>query len=63
MPFAALRETESTGFGIARAMEDETGKSAAIAGAHTENLRGDFVLGKASISDEPNKQSVFVLHT
>ncbi len=61
MPFAALRETESTGFGISRAMEDETGKSAAIAGAHTENLRGGFVLGKTSISDEPNNFTQFLL--
>ena len=61
MPFAALRETESTGFGIARAMEDETGKSAAIAGAHTENLRSGFVLGKACISDEVNNFTQFLL--
>ena len=61
MPFAALRETESTGFGIARAMEDETGKSAAIAGAHTENLRSGFVMGKSSIADEPNNFTQFLL--
>ena len=61
MPFAAMRETESTGFGIARAMEDETGKSAAIAGAHTENLRSGFVLGKACISDEVNNFTQFLL--
>ncbi len=61
MPFAALRETESTGFGIARAMEDETGKSAAIAGAHTENIRGGFVMGKNCISDEPNNFTQFLL--
>ncbi len=61
MPFASLRETESTAFGVARAMEDETGKSAAIAGAHTENLRGGFLLGKTSISDEPNNFTHFLL--
>ena len=61
MPFASLRETESTAFGVARAMEDETGKSAAIAGAHTENLRGGFVLGETSISDEPNNFTHFLL--
>ncbi|MBE5752018.1 MAG: ACT domain-containing protein [Clostridiales bacterium] len=61
MPFASLRETESTAFGVARAMEDETGKSAAIAGAHTENLRSGFVLGETSISDEPNNFTHFLL--
>ena len=61
MPFASLRETESTAFGVARAMEDETGKSAAIAGAHTDNLRGGFVMGEESISDEPNNFTHFLL--
>ena len=61
MPFAALRETESTGFGVSRAMEDETGKSAAIVGAHTDNLRGGFVVGKTCISDEPNNFTHFLL--
>lgn len=61
MPFAALRETESTGFGIARACEDESGKSAAIAGAHTENLRAGFVMSENSISDEPNNFTQFLL--
>lgn len=61
LPFAALRETESTGFGVSRAMEDETGKSAAIAGAHTENLRDGFVLGEACISDEKNNYTHFLL--
>ncbi len=61
MPFAALRETESTGFGIARAMEDDTGKSAAIAGAHVENLHSGFVVGKNCISDEPNNFTHFLL--
>ncbi len=61
MPFASLRETESTGFGIARAMEDESGKSAAIAGAHIENLRGGFVMGEECISDEKNNYTHFLL--
>ncbi len=61
MPFASLRETESTGFGISRAMEDESGKSAAIAGAHIENLRSGFVMGKACISDEKNNYTHFLL--
>ena len=60
LPFAALRETESTGFGIARACEDETGKSAAIAGAHTENLRAGFVMSEQSISDEQNNFTQFL---
>ena len=61
MPFASLRETESTGFGISRAVEDETGKSAAIAGAHTENLRSGFVMSGESISDEKNNYTHFLL--
>lgn len=61
MPFAALREAESTGFGISRAMEDESGKSAAIAGAHIENLRSGFVMGKECISDEKNNYTHFLL--
>ena len=61
MPFASLRETESTGFGISRAVEDETGKSAAIAGAHTENLRSGFVMSEESISDEKNNYTHFLL--
>ena len=61
MPFAALRETESTGFGLTKAMEDESGKSAAIAGAHVENLRKGFVVGKESISDEENNFTHFLL--
>ena len=61
MPFASLREAESTGFGIARAMEDDTGKSAAIAGAHTENLRQGFVMSQESISDEKNNFTHFLL--
>lgn len=61
MPFAALREAESTGFGVTRAMEDDTGKSAAIAGAHTENLRAGFVMSEESIADEKNNLTHFLL--
>ena len=61
MPFAALRETESTGFGVTRAMEDDSGKSAAIAGAHTENLRGGFVMSEECIADEKNNFTHFLL--
>ncbi len=61
MPFASLRETESTGFGLTRAMEDDSGKSAAIAGAHTENLRAGFVMSETSIADEPNNFTQFLL--
>ena len=61
MPFAALRETESTAFGIAKAMEDESGKSAAIAGMHTANLRGGFIVGEECISDEKNNFTHFLL--
>lgn len=61
MPFASLREAESTGFGISRAMEDESGKSAAIAGAHTENLRSGFVMSEECISDEKNNRTHFLL--
>ncbi len=61
MPFASLRETESTGFGISRAMEDESGKSAAIAGSHVENLRSGFVMGEECISDEKNNYTHFLL--
>ncbi len=61
LPFASLRETESTGFGIARAFEDESGKSAAIAGSHIENLRSGFVMGEECISDEKNNYTHFLL--
>lgn len=62
MPFAALRETESTGFGLARAMEDDLGKSAAIAGAHMAgSLRGGFVMSEESIADEKNNFTHFLL--
>lgn len=61
MPFASLRDAESTGFGISRAVEDDSGKSAAIAGAHTENLRAGFVMSEQSISDEKNNYTHFLL--
>ena len=61
MPFASLRETESTGFGISRAFEDESGKSAAIAGAHLGNLRAGFVMSEECISDEQNNFTHFLL--
>lgn len=61
MPFASLRETESTGFGLTRAMEDETGKSAAIVGVHTTSLREGFVMSEESVSDEKNNFTHFLL--
>ena len=61
MPFASLRETESTGFGLSRAYEDETGKSGAIVGAHTEILRSGFVMDEECISDEKNNYTHFLL--
>lgn len=61
MPFAALRETESTGFGLTRAFEDESGKSAAIVGAHTETLRNGFVMSEEGIADEKNNFTQFLL--
>ena len=61
MPFAALRETESTAFGLTKAMEDDSGKSAAIAGAHAVRLRSGFVMGEACISDEKNNFTHFLL--
>lgn len=61
MPFASLRETESTAFGLTKAMEDESGKSAAIVGAHVENLRRGFVVGEECLSDEKNNFTHFLL--
>lgn len=61
MPFAALRETESTAFGITKAMEDDSGKSAAIAGAHATHLRSGFVLDEQCISDEKHNFTHFLL--
>jgi len=61
IPFASLRDVESTAFGISRAMEDETGKSAAIAGAHAVNLRGGFVMSEESVADEKNNYTHFLL--
>ena len=61
MPFASLRETESTAFGLTKAMEDDSGKSAAIAGSHAVHLRNGFVLGEECISDEKNNFTHFLL--
>ena len=61
MPFASLRDAESTGFGLSRATEDDTGKSAAIVGAHTEKLRNGFVMSEESVSDEKNNFTHFLL--
>jgi prephenate dehydratase len=61
IPFAALRETESTGFGLNKAMEDESGKSAAIVGAHVENLRPGFVVSEECLSDEKHNYTHFLL--
>lgn len=61
MPFASLRDAESTGFGLSRATEDDTGKSAAIVGAHTGNLRSGFVMSEESIADEKNNFTHFLL--
>lgn len=61
LPFAALRETESTAFGLTKAMEDESGKSAAIAGAHAVHLRNGFVMGEECISDEKRNFTYFLL--
>ncbi len=61
MPFASLREAESTAFGITKAMEDDSGKSAAIAGVHTTRLRSGFVVGKECISDEKHNFTHFLL--
>jgi prephenate dehydratase len=61
MPFVSLRETESTALSVTRAMEDESGKSAAIAGAHITNLRADFQMSEECISDEKNNFTHFLL--
>ena len=61
MPFASLRETESTAFGLTRAMEDETGKSAAIVGSHCTGLRRGFVMSEESVADEKNNYTHFLL--
>ena len=61
MPFAALRETESTAFGLNKAMEDDSGRSAAIAGAHVEHLRPGFVVGEECLSDEKHNFTHFLL--
>lgn len=61
LPFAALREAESTAFGLSKAMEDDTGKSAAVVGSHVENLRNGFVMSEESIADENNNFTHFLL--
>lgn len=61
LPFASLRDAESTGFGLSRAFEDDSGKSAAIVGAHTESLRSGFVMSEECISDEKNNFTHFLL--
>lgn len=61
MPFAALKETESTGFGLVRASEDASGKSAAIAGAHITRLPAGFVMSEECVSDEQNNRTQFLL--
>ena len=61
LPFASLRETESTAFGLTKAMEDESGKSAAIAGAHAVRLRNCFVMGKDCISDDKHNFTHFLV--
>ena len=61
MPFAALRDAESTAFGLVKATEDESDKSAAIVGSHTENLRAGFVMSEECISDEKNNYTHFLL--
>ena len=61
MPFAALREAESTVFGLARAMEDPSGKSAAIVGAHVTGVCKGFTIDSDCISDEKNNFTHFLL--
>ncbi len=61
LPFASLREAESTAFGLSKAMEDDSGKSAAIVGAHVGNLRSGFVMSEESIADEKNNFTHFLL--
>ncbi len=61
LPFASLRETESTAFGLTKAMEDDSGKSAAIVGSHVARLRSGFVMSEECISDERNNYTHFLL--
>lgn len=61
LPFASLREAESTAFGLSKAMEDDSGKSAAIVGSHVESLRNGFVMSEESVSDEKNNFTHFLL--
>ena len=60
IPFASLREAESTAFGVKRAMEDESGRSAAIAGAHATALPKGFVMSEECVSDEKNNFTHFL---
>lgn len=61
MPFASLKETESTAFGVARAAEDFSGKSAAIAGSHISFIPDGFAVSDECISDEKNNFTQFLL--
>ena len=61
MPFAALKEAESTAFGLVKATDDISGKSAAIVGSHTKHIRVGFVMSEACISDEKNNFTHFLL--
>ena len=61
MPFTSLRETDSTAFGVSRAMEDDSGKSAAIAGAHAVKLRNGFKMSEECISNVKNNFTHFLL--
>lgn len=61
MPFASLKEAESTAFGVARAAEDFSGRSAAIAGAHISFLPDGFTISEECISDEKNNFTQFLL--
>ena len=60
-PFAALKETESTALGIGKAADDESGKSAAIAGAHTAFIPDGFTMSEECVSDEKNNFTQFLL--
>ena len=61
MPFAALKETESTAFGLVKATDDLSGKSAAVVGSHTKHIRTGFVMSEECISDEKNNFTHFLL--
>lgn len=61
MPFASLKEMESTALGIGKAADDVSGKSAAIAGAHTTFIPDGFSMSEECISDEKNNFTQFLL--